>query len=125
MKNLQVKSVVATPEIAPAVPKQRVVERFGYVPGVLTRARGESPVTLLIIPSMAYLVCWYTEKPRTRDMVMRIRGAVVPVVSLNIAAIRISSSSPTSPETTDSFGLVSVFDAFPTILEVFTVIISI
>ncbi len=56
--DLQVKIVVATPEIAPAVPKQNVVEKFGYVPGVLTRARGESPVVLLITPSMAYLACW-------------------------------------------------------------------
>jgi hypothetical protein len=88
MEYLQVKSVVAIPEIAPAVPKQIVVERFGYVPGVLTRARGESPVTLLIIPSMAYLVCWYTENPRTREMVIMMRGAVVPVASSAIAVFR-------------------------------------
>jgi hypothetical protein len=50
--------VVATPEMAPAVVKQKVVEKFGYVPGVLTKARGESPVVLLMTPSMAYLACW-------------------------------------------------------------------
>ena len=61
----------------------------------------------------------------TRDIVISISGAVVPVALSTRATFRTSSSGHTRPETTNAFSLVSVLDAFPTVLEVFTVRISV
>lgn len=62
----------------PAVVKQARVPKLGYVPGVLTHSRGESPVALSITRSMAYFALLYIAKLNARCTVIEHSGGSVP-----------------------------------------------